>query len=359
MILTMHRILVTGGCGFIGSGLIRFLLRETGAHVINLDKLTYAANPAALAEFVDNPRYCFVHGDVCDGAAVSDLLKRHQPNAIMHLAAESHVDRSINGPADFIATNIVGTFTLLQAATAYWRELSQEMADRFRFHLVSTDEVFGSLDQDDFFTETSRYQPNSPYAASKASADHLARAWHKTYGLPTLISNCSNTYGPWQFPDKLIPLTILTALRAQPIPVYGDGRNVRDWIFVDDHARGLHAVVTRGMPGESYLLGGGCEKQNLEVVTTICGLLDELVAERAPHNRLIRFVADRPGHDRRYATDITKAAKRLKWAPRVDFESGLRQTVAWYVANWDRLGNAMPQLSAVRHRDRESVGGIG
>jgi dTDP-glucose 4,6-dehydratase len=327
----MPTILVTGGCGFIGSALVRFLLRKTGAQVINFDKLTYAAAPEALAAVERSPRYRFIRGDICDRRAVAAMLERHRPTSVVHLAAETHVDRSIDGPADFIATNIVGTAQLLEAATAYWRTLPGDAAARFRFHHVSTDEVFGSAEKPLRFTEDSPANPSSPYAASKCAADHLVRAWHKTYGLPVLISNCSNNYGPWQFPEKLIPLTIFKALNSEPIPVYGDGNQVRDWIFVDDHARGLYAVLTRGAPGETYVLGGECEKPNIEVVRTICDLIDEMAPGTAPRRRLIRFVADRPGHDRRYATDSAKAARCLGWTPSRDFETGLRETIAWYL----------------------------
>jgi len=329
------KILVTGGAGFIGSAVCRLFVGELGASVLNVDKLTYAANLASLKPIENNPAYTFQRADIGDRPAIAALLGSFQPDAILHLAAESHVDRSIDDPGDFIKTNIEGTYALLEAAREYWRSLPAERATSFRFHHVSTDEVFGSLGLDGSFSETSRYQPNSPYAASKAAADHLVRAWHETFGLPTVMTNCSNNYGPYHFPEKLIPLAILKALAGEPVPVYGKGDNIRDWLYVDDHARALHAVLTGGRPGESYNIGGDGERTNLEVVTAICGLLDELAPDspHRPHARLISFVADRPGHDQRYAMDATKLRRELGWQPRESFETGLRKTVRWYLDN--------------------------
>jgi dTDP-glucose 4,6-dehydratase len=327
------KILVTGGAGFIGSSVCRMFVAEFGAAVLNLDKLTYAANLASLAPIAGHRGYQFRQGDICDRDLVTSLLRAFAPDAVLHLAAESHVDRSIDGPGAFIKTNIEGTYTLLEAALAYWRGLPREQAAAFRFHHVSTDEVFGSLGRRGKFREASRYKPNSPYAASKAASDHLVRAWHETFGLPVVLSNCSNNYGPYHFPEKLIPLTILKALHGEAIPVYGKGENVRDWLYVDDHARALYAILTRGRPGHSYNVGGDGERTNLDVVTAICALLDEMQPQGAPHARLITFVADRPGHDRRYAMDATKLRRELGWRPQEDFASGLRKTVAWYLDN--------------------------
>jgi dTDP-glucose 4,6-dehydratase len=311
------------------------LVGEIGASVLNLDKLTYAANLASLRPIENHPGYTFRQADICDPEAIGEAFRAFAPDAVIHLAAESHVDRSIDGPGAFIRTNIDGTFVLLDAALAYWRGLPADRAGRFRFHHVSTDEVFGSLGSEGRFSEESRYQPNSPYAASKAAADHLVRAWHETFGLPTLMTNCSNNYGPFHFPEKLIPLVILKALHGEPIPVYGKGDNVRDWLYVEDHARALYEVVTRGRPGETYNVGGDGERTNIEVVRAICGLLDELTphSPHRPHDRLITFVADRPGHDRRYAMDSGKLRRELGWAPQESFETGLRNTVAWYLDN--------------------------
>jgi dTDP-glucose 4,6-dehydratase len=329
------KLLVTGGAGFIGSAVCRLFVGELGMRVLNVDKLTYAANLASLKAIERDPRYTFHPADIGDRLAIAGLLCSFQPDAILHLAAETHVDRSIDGPGAFIKTNIEGTYVLLEAAREYWRSLPAERARRFRFHHVSTDEVFGSLGSDGAFSETSRYQPNSPYAASKAAADHLVRAWHETFGLPTVMSNCSNNYGPYHFPEKLIPLAVLKALAGEKVPLYGKGDNIRDWLFVDDHARALHAVLTGGRPGESYNIGGNGERTNLEVVTQICTLLDELApaSPHRPHARLIHFVADRPGHDRRYAMDATKLRRELGWRPRESFETGLRKTVRWYLDN--------------------------
>jgi dTDP-glucose 4,6-dehydratase len=339
------KILMTGGAGFIGSAVCRLLVGEAGAEVLNLDKLTYAANLDSLKPVENDPRYRFHRGDIGDRAAVAGLLRAFEPDAVLHLAAESHVDRSIDGPGEFIKTNIEGTYALLQEALDYWRSLPADRAARFRFHHVSTDEVFGSLGPDGKFRETSRYQPNSPYAASKAASDHLVRAWHETYGLPTVMSNCSNNYGPYHFPEKLIPLAILKALHGEPIPVYGKGDNVRDWLYVEDHARALHAILTGGRPGESYNVGGDGERTNLDVVTAICELLDEMLPSSPyrPHASLITFVTDRPGHDRRYAMDWTKLKGELGWRSREGFETGLRKTVAWYLDNrwwWEPIWSA-------------------
>jgi dTDP-glucose 4,6-dehydratase len=331
------RILVTGGAGFIGSALIRRLIGRTGHSVLNVDKLTYAASPASLAPVDADPRYSFRSIDICDAASLTSAFADFRPDAVMHLAAETHVDRSIDGPDTFVETNAVGTLRLLEAARAYWSGFDTGKRASFRFHHVSTDEVFGALGADDPpFSETTPYDPRSPYSASKAAADHLVRAWGHTYGLPILVTNCTNNYGPYHFPEKLIPLMILKALRGDPLPVYGKGENVRDWLHVDDHAEALVAVVERGRPGETYFVGGGAERTNLAVVTRIAELVDEIagpLASRAPRTGLISFVPDRPGHDFRYAMDISKIARELGWRPSRDFDSGLRDTVAWYVAN--------------------------
>ncbi|MBI1207283.1 MAG: dTDP-glucose 4,6-dehydratase [Azospirillum sp.] len=332
----MARILITGGSGFIGSAVVRRLLTATDHDVINLDALTYAANPASLADLVGHPRYTFEKIDITDAAALHGVFARCRPTAVMHLAAESHVDRSIDRPSPFIQTNIVGTYCLLEAARRHWSAI--EPAERrasVRFHHISTDEVFGSLGADGRFSETSAYKPNSPYSASKAAADHLVRAWHTTYGLPVLISNCSNNYGPRQFPEKLIPLMILKGLAGEAMPVYGRGDQIRDWLFVDDHAQALLLVLERGRVGETYTIGGGCERTNREVVAAVCGLLDEFQPAGAPHRRLITPVADRPGHDQRYAMDTARIERELGWSPTESFESGLRKTVEWYLDNRD------------------------
>lgn len=329
----MKKILVTGGAGFIGSALVRHLIADTGDAVVNLDKLTYAGNLQSLAMVSDDPRYAFEHVDICDAQEVARVFRQHQPDAVMHLAAESHVDRSIHGPADFIQTNIVGTYTLLEAARSYWDGLDGAKEAGFRFHHISTDEVYGSLGDEGYFTEDTPYQPNSPYSASKASSDHLVRAWHHTYGLPVVTTNCSNNYGPYHFPEKLVPLMILNALNGKPLPVYGKGDNIRDWLYVEDHARALCRVLEKGRVGETYNIGGWNEKTNLEVVNAICVILDELHPQGAPHARLITFVQDRPGHDKRYAIDAGKIERELGWKPRETFESGLRKTVAWFLEN--------------------------
>lgn len=329
----MKTIIVTGGAGFIGSAVIRQLIAETECTVVNVDKLTYAANLSSLGEARHHPRHIFERADICDRAAMAQLFAKHRPDAVMHLAAESHVDRSIEGPRAFIDTNIVGTYQLLDAAREHWLTLDAERRAQFRFHHISTDEVFGSLGAEGFFTETSSYQPNSPYSASKASSDHLVRAWHETYGLPTLLTNCSNNYGPYQFPEKLIPLMILKGLEGKPMPVYGTGDNVRDWLYVEDHARALRLVLERGQVGATYNIGGHNERTNLDVVRTICALLDEFDPNGKPHERLISFVTDRPGHDKRYAIDASKIQRELGWVPAETFETGMRRTVAWYIEN--------------------------
>lgn len=334
------KILVTGGAGFIGSAVVRLLAGELGHSVVNVDALTYAGNLDSLAAIAGKPGYKFVHGNICDATLMKELLAAEQPDAVMHLAAESHVDRSIDGPAAFITTNVVGTYTLLEAARAYWSALPPTRKDAFRFHHISTDEVFGSLGAEGKFCETTPYAPNSPYSASKASSDHLVRAWHHTYGLPTVITNCSNNYGPYHFPEKLIPLVILNGLDGKPLPVYGTGENVRDWLFVEDHARALWAVVTKGRVGEVYNIGGDAERMNIDVVRGICDLLDEFVPAAKPRRELITFVTDRPGHDARYAMDAAKIAAELGWKPQETFESGLRKTVQWYLDNrpwWNKI----------------------
>jgi len=357
---------ITGGAGFIGSAVVRFLIDETDHQVLNLDKLTYAGNLASLKSIRDHPRYRFVQGDICDQKLVTKLFNEFQPDIVMHLAAESHVDRSIDGPADFVQTNIVGTSVMLECAREYWNALPSMMdryaslamttsrhckersdaaihspcKDSFRFHHISTDEVYGSLGDTGLFTETTAYDPSSPYSASKASSDHLVRAWHRTYSLPVIITNCSNNYGPYQFPEKLIPLMILNALEGKPLPVYGNGQNIRDWLFVEDHARALYKVVTEGKIGETYNIGGHNEKTNLEVVHTLCDNLDELApSAQGRYKDLITFVTDRPGHDQRYAIDASKIHSDLGWAPQETFETGLRKTVVWYLNNLDWYQN--------------------
>lgn len=329
------KILITGGAGFIGSAVIRHLIGHTDATVINIDALTYAGNLSTLESIADNPRYHFEHENICDAEAVERIFQASRPDAVMHLAAESHVDRSIDGPAEFINTNIVGTSLLLEAARRYWSTLEGERKQAFRFHHISTDEVYGSLGETGFFTEETPYDPSSPYSASKASSDHLVRAWQRTYGLPTLVTNCSNNYGPYQFPEKLIPLMIQNALNGKPLPIYGKGDNVRDWLYVDDHARALVAVLRQGKVGQTYNIGGHNEKSNIEVVETLCALLDELVPDspHCPHKSLVTFVTDRPGHDHRYAIDAGKIQRELGWKPEETFETGLRKTVEWYLAN--------------------------
>ena len=335
-------LLVTGGAGFIGSAVVRHLIRHTPHTVINVDCLTYAGNPDSLACVADDPRYRFEPVDICDANEMRRVFAEHRPDRVMHLAAESHVDRSIEGPAAFVQTNVVGTQVLLEAARAYWGVLAGPARKAFRFHHVSTDEVYGSLGAEGYFTEDTPYQPNSPYSASKAASDHLVRAWHHTYGLPVVTSNCSNNYGPYQFPEKLIPHMILNALAGRALPVYGDGSNVRDWLYVEDHVEALLMVLFHGRVGETYNIGGHNERSNLEVVTTLCDLLDERLPDvpACPHRSLIQFVQDRPGHDRRYAIDAGKIQRELGWVPRETFETGLMRTVDWYLDNrawWERV----------------------
>ena len=331
------KILVTGGAGFIGSALIRYLLTHTNDEVINVDKLTYAGNLEAIATVSSSDRYVFEQVDICNAVEIHRIFASYQPDVVMHLAAESHVDRSINSSAAFIQTNIVGTHVMLEEARAYWQALSVARQEAFRFHHISTDEVYGDLEEDDApFTETTPYAPSSPYSASKASSDHLVRAWHRTYGLPVLVTNCSNNYGPYQFPEKLIPLVIQNALAGKALPVYGHGKQVRDWLFVDDHVRALYQVILKGCVGETYNIGGHNEKQNIEVIHTICALLEELVPIKPSgvknYQDLITYVTDRPGHDQRYAIDATKMRLELDWVPEETFETGMRKTVAWYLA---------------------------
>ncbi len=341
----MKRILVTGGAGFIGSAVVRHIIADTNNSVIVVDKLTYAGNLESLTPVADNERYSFEPVDICNRNELDRVFAQYQPDYVMHLAAESHVDRSIDGPADFIETNIVGTYTMLEAARQYWNGLDASRKDAFRFHHISTDEVYGDLHgTDDFFTETTPYAPSSPYSASKASSDHLVRAWLRTYGFPTIVTNCSNNYGPYHFPEKLIPLIILNALAGKPLPVYGNGAQIRDWLYVEDHARALYLVVTEGAIGETYNIGGHNERKNIDVVKTVCALLEELVPSKPEgvehYADLITYVTDRPGHDMRYAIDAAKIERELGWRPQETFESGIRKTVQWYLANeswWKRV----------------------
>lgn len=334
------KILVTGGAGFIGSAVVRHIIENTTDTVVNLDKLTYAGNLESLKLVDGNERYTFEQVDICNRIELDRVFKSHKPNAVMHLAAESHVDRSITGPSDFIQTNIVGTYNLLEAAREYWNTLNDDDKKSFRFHHISTDEVYGDLPHPDeqegelpLFTEKTSYAPSSPYSASKASSDHLVRAWLRTYGLPTIVTNCSNNYGPYHFPEKLIPLVILNALEGKDLPIYGKGDQIRDWLYVEDHARALYKVVTEGIVGETYNIGGHNEKQNLEVVQTICSILDELVPKKSNYSEQIIYVKDRPGHDRRYAIDSSKMSQELNWEPLETFGTGLRKTVQWYLEN--------------------------
>ena len=334
--MTNKNILVTGGAGFIGSAVIRYLINETNSNVLNIDKLTYAGNLESLETVSNNPRYQFLHADICDKSAMTKAFQDFQPNIVMHLAAESHVDRSIDGPMDFIQTNIIGTYNLLEVARNYWQNLTEDKKSRFKFHHISTDEVYGDLEgTDDLFTEETSYSPSSPYSASKASSDHLVRAWYRTYGLPVVVTNCSNNYGPYHFPEKLIPLVILNALDGKPLPVYGDGKQIRDWLYVEDHARALYLVATTAKVGETYNIGGHNEKQNIDVVKTICKILDNMKPREdgQSYTQQITFVKDRPGHDLRYAIDASKINKELGWQPQETFESGIQKTVEWYLNN--------------------------
>ena len=347
------RILVTGGAGFIGSEVVRQYIGSTMDEVINLDALTYAGNLDSLAGVREHPRHHFVHGDICNAELLDQVFDRYQPNAVMHLAAESHVDRSIDSPRQFLDTNIFGTYNLLTASLRYWRGLSDARAEQFRFHHVSTDEVYGSLGVEGKFTEDTAYDPSSPYSASKASSDHLARAWHRTFGLPVVVTNCSNNYGPHQFPEKLIPVTILNAIEQKPLPVYGRGENVRDWLYVSDHARALRLVMERGVCGRTYNIGGQSERMNIDVVKTICAVLDELRPGVRRHEDLISFVQDRPGHDLRYAIDSSRIERALGWRPQESFESGILKTVAWYLDNFDWCSRVQ---SGAYRRERLGLG---
>ena len=355
------RVLVTGGCGFIGSAVCRHLVDVAGVEVLNVDKLTYAASPTSLESIRQSPSYSFLQADICDRETIRNAFDKFRPDAVMHLAAESHVDRSINGAGEFVQTNVFGTFVMLEEALAYWRELVGEAKDRFRFLHISTDEVYGSLGEEGLFSETTPYDPSSPYSASKAASDHLAMAWHRTYGLPVLISNCSNNYGPFHFPEKLIPLCILNAMQMRPLPVYGKGDNVRDWLYVEDHVRALLLILVQGRPGETYNVGGRNERTNIEVVEAICDAVDGLTpSNHGPRRSLIRFVADRPGHDHRYAIDPTKLERELGWRAQENFESGLRKTVRWYLDNpqwWEplRLNYDGTRLGVIKDRPTASA----
>jgi len=350
------KVLVTGGAGFIGSAVVRHVISNTGDSVINVDKLTYAGNLESLATVSSNDRYAFEQVDICDRASLERVFNEHKPDAVMHLAAESHVDRSIDGPAAFIETNIIGTYTLLEVCRHYWNGLDAERRGSFRLHHVSTDEVYGDLEgPDGLFTEQTSYAPSSPYSASKASSDHLVRAWNRTYGLPVVVTNCSNNYGPYHFPEKLIPLIILNALDGKSLPVYGKGTQVRDWLYVEDHARALHKVVTEGRVGETYNIGGHNEKQNIEVVHTLCDLLHELAPAKTHYRDLITFVEDRPGHDLRYAIDAGKIDRELGWVPQETFETGLQKTVQWYLDNHDWCARVQ---DGSYQRERLGVGAI-
>lgn len=343
-------VLLTGGAGFIGSALVRHLIADTDVNVVNLDKLTYAGSRLSIGAADSDPRHHFYQGDIADTELVKQLIDQHQPDYIMHLAAESHVDRSIDGPGAFIQTNLVGTYTMLEAARDYWMGLPEDRKSAFRFHHISTDEVYGSLGDTGLFTETTRYKPNSPYSASKAGSDHLVRAWHKTYKLPVVISNCSNNYGPYQFPEKLIPLVIQKALAGEPLPIYGKGDNVRDWLYVEDHVKALWRIVTQGEPGEVYNVGGHNEKTNIEVVQTLCSILDDLQprTDGKGYAQQITYVADRPGHDRRYAIDASKIEKTLGWTPDETFETGIRRTVQWYLENAQWVADVSQDYSGQR-----------
>lgn len=352
----MKTVFITGGAGFIGSALIRLLIAESDWRIVNIDKLTYAGNLASLGPAGKDPRHIFSRTDICDRPALDALFAEHHPDGVIHLAAESHVDRSIHGPGDFIHTNITGTYTLLEAARAYWSSLGEAGKRSFRFHHVSTDEVFGSLGETGMFDEKTAYDPRSPYSASKAASDHLVRAWQHTYGLPTLITNCSNNYGPYQFPEKLIPLMILNALAGKPLPIYGKGDNIRDWLYVDDHARALRLVYERGTPGDTYCIGGHNEKTNLEVIDTLCALLDiQRPRDKGMHAELKTYVADRPGHDKRYAIDASYIQRELGWQPQENFESGIARTVAWYLDNHDWVAHV--QSGEYRNWVEKNYGG--
>lgn len=340
----MKKIIVTGGAGFIGSAVIRHIIHNTNDSVVNVDKLTYAGNVESLVEVASSDRYFFEQVDICDAKNIARIFQEHQPDCVMHLAAESHVDRSIDGPGEFMTTNIMGTYVLLEEARRYFSALSEERQHKFRFHHISTDEVYGDLGETGLFTETTSYEPSSPYSASKASSDHLVRAWQRTFGLPTIVTNCSNNYGPYHFPEKLIPLVILNALAGKSLPVYGDGSQIRDWLYVEDHAKALYKVVTEGIVGETYNIGGHNERRNIDVVKTICAILDDLSPSSdsacKKYEGLITYVTDRPGHDVRYAIDASKIERELGWVPEETFESGIRKTVEWYLANevwWQRV----------------------
>jgi len=358
MIQEPETIIITGGAGFIGSAMIRYLIQHTDTHIINLDKLTYAGNLESLIPLSDSPNYRFEQVDICNEQEIKRVFNQYRPDAILHLAAESHVDRSIDGPSAFIQTNIVGVYNLLDAARGYWNELDDDRKAGFRFHHISTDEVYGSLGSSGLFKEEDPYQPNSPYSASKASSDHLVRAWSETYGLPTLITNCSNNYGPYQFPEKLIPLVILNALDGKPLPIYGKGDQIRDWLYVDDHVRALWKVLTEGESGETYNIGGHNEKTNLEVVKTLCATLDELVPSKHPginrYEELITHVKARPGHDKRYAIDADKIEQALGWVPEETFETGMHKTVQWYLNNGEWCGRVQ---DGSYQRERLGLGG--
>ncbi|MGH1543736.1 MAG: dTDP-glucose 4,6-dehydratase [Arenicella sp.] len=343
-------VLLTGGAGFIGSALVRYLIDATDVTVVNVDKLTYAGSRLSIGEADSDPRHHFHEVDIADASAIRQLIEQYQPDYIMHLAAESHVDRSIDGPGEFIQTNLVGTYTMLETAREYWDALPEDRRAAFRFHHISTDEVYGSLGETGLFTEDTRYKPNSPYSASKAGSDHLVRAWHKTYGFPVVTSNCSNNYGPYQFPEKLVPLIIQKAMAGEALPIYGKGDNVRDWLYVDDHVKALWKIVTEGVPGEVYNVGGHNEKTNIEVVTTLCSILDELRprADGKPYVDQITYVADRPGHDRRYAIDASKIDRELGWTPDETFETGFRRTIEWYLDNADWVAKVSNEYSGQR-----------
>lgn len=343
-------VVLTGGAGFIGSALVRYLIESTDVTVVNVDKLTYAGSLHSLGDANDDPRHIFYQDDIQDAERINAIIAEHQPDYVMHLAAESHVDRSIDGPGEFIKTNLVGTYTMLEAAREYWLSLEGDAKGAFRFHHISTDEVYGSLGDTGLFTETTRYKPNSPYSASKAGSDHLVRAWNKTYGLPVVISNCSNNYGPYQFPEKLIPLVIQKAMAGEPLPIYGKGDNVRDWLYVVDHVKALWKIVTVGIPGQVYNVGGHNEKTNIEVVETICSILDDIKPrnDNKPYREQITFVADRPGHDRRYAIDASKIADKLNWTPDETFETGIRRTIEWYLSNEDWIAKVSGEYTGER-----------